>query len=98
MQNHQTTRNTSETPNNAHQSAHSTDAFTGRDSACPRRKKAPTGLGEGFGKATTLVESEARVCPADSHKAINIAANVARELRFPLTLCVIVYCIVEVLP
>lgn len=27
MQNHQTTRNTSETPNNAHQSAHSTDAI-----------------------------------------------------------------------
>jgi hypothetical protein len=65
MQNHQIPRNTSEPPHNDHQSTHSTDAFTGRDSACPRREKAPTGQGEGFWEATNIaaiLSRELRFC------------------------------------
>ena len=85
------------------------DAFAGRESACPKsaqtplaaihggREKAPTGQGEGLGQgllnATSLVESEARVCPAGRSKAINIAAIVAQEVRFYLVFGVLLCCV-----
>ena len=68
------------------------DVFTGRDSACTKsatpsiatirdgREKAFAGRGEGF---------------TETMKATEIAVIVSREVRFCLTFCVIVYCIVE---
>lgn len=89
------------------------DAFTGRESACPKsantplaaidggREKAPTGQGEGLGQgllnATSLVQSEARVCPAGRSKAMNIAAIVAQEVFDCLAVGALAYCVAKVL-
>ena len=66
-----------------------------------RHKKAPTGQGEGLGQgllnATSLVESEARVCPAGRSKAINIAAIVAQEVFDCLAVGALIYCVANVL-
>lgn len=74
------------------------DAFTGRESACPKsaqtplaaihggREKAPTGQGEGF-EGTT-----------NNTKITVILAHLAQEVRFSLVFGVLLYCTGEVLP
>lgn len=68
------------------------DAFTGRESACPKsaktplaaihggREKAPTGQGEGF-EGTT-----------NNTKITVILAHLAQEVRFSLVFGVLLYC------
>lgn len=68
------------------------DAFTGRESACPKsaktplaaihggREKAPTGQGEGFDGTT------------NNTKIMVILAHLAQEVRFSLVFGVLLYC------